>query len=82
MSTLEHELAEKISRLSADEQRKVLQFVQTLQTTPKAAFSARELMRLPAAERERFVKAAFELAADEDFETFEAYSEEHIDESP
>jgi hypothetical protein len=36
-------------------------------------------MNLSPAERSRYVAAAFERAANEDFEIFEAYSEEDID---
>jgi hypothetical protein len=43
-------------------------------------FSARELMKLPLAQRERIIAEAFALAAEEDFEIFEAYSEEDFDE--
>ena len=38
-------------------------------------------MQLPDEERERIVRASIEAAADEDFEIFEAYSEEDFDES-
>lgn len=79
MSALEHELTEKISQLSAEQQRRVLEFVQHLEAAPKAFYSARDLIKLPPEERERLIQAAFELAADEDFETFEAYSEEGLD---
>jgi hypothetical protein len=35
-----------------------------------------ELMKLPLEERNRIVKASFELAADEEFEIFEAFGDE------
>ena len=38
-------------------------------------------MQLPPEERNRLVRIAIELASDEDFEIFEAYSEEDFDES-
>ena len=81
MSAIEHELVAKISRLSADQQRKVLEFVQMLEAPIQTAYSARDLMKLPHEERKRLMQAALALAADEDFETFEAYSEEDFDES-
>lgn len=81
MSTLEHELVEKISRLEPEQQRQVLAYVQTLEAAPEQALSARDLLKLPREERQRLMAAAFALAADEDFETFEAYSEEPLDES-
>ena len=43
---------------------------------PEKRYSARELMKLPFEERNNLVMAALELAVDEDFEVFEAYSEE------
>jgi hypothetical protein len=74
MSAIERELIEKINNLSAEQQRKVLEFVN--QFEPVQQLSARELMKLPAEERKRLVQAAFTLADDEDFEIFEAYREE------
>jgi hypothetical protein len=79
MSTLEHELVEKISHLSADQQRKVLEFVRGLEAKPVRSYSARELMKFPPEERERLVKEAIERSANVDFEIFEAYSEEDFD---
>ncbi|HVU13162.1 MAG TPA: hypothetical protein VHD90_17910 [Phototrophicaceae bacterium] len=72
MSALEHELVEKISRLSVDQQQEVLEFVRGLEKPSQVVYSARELMKLSTAERQRYMQAAFDLAADEDFETFEA----------
>jgi hypothetical protein len=43
---------------------------------PDKRYSACELMKLPLEERNRLVITAFELSVDEDFEIFEAYSEE------
>jgi hypothetical protein len=78
MSTLEQEILERINKLDSEKQQRVLEFVSQLED--ERPLSARELMKLPYAERQRRVKAAFEAAANEDFETFEAYSEEPIDE--
>jgi len=58
--------------------------VQELETpqTVTATYSARDLMKLPLEQRERIIAEAFACAAEEDFEIFEAYSEENLDESP
>jgi hypothetical protein len=42
-------------------------------------FTARDLLKLPPEERRRRVADALQAAAGEDFETFEAYSEEDAD---
>ena len=78
MSALEQELVEKISHLSEAQQQKVLAFIENLETAPNTAL---DLMKLPAEERARLVAEAFALAANEDFEIFEAYTEEEVDES-
>jgi hypothetical protein len=74
MSTLEQKILERISKLNPENQKRVLDFVQQLEN--EHPLSARELLKLPYEERQRRVKAAFDSAANEDFETFEAYSEE------
>jgi hypothetical protein len=76
METLEQQILDRVRNLAPDQKRQVLAFLDQLMT--ERPLSARELMRLPAEERERYVKAALAAAADEDFETFEAYSEEDI----
>jgi hypothetical protein len=82
MNTVERELIERIHHLDEEKQRQVLEFVQTIETpTEQKRYSARELMKLPFAERNRILLEQLERAANEDFETFEAYSEEEIDES-
>lgn len=73
MSALERELIDKITRLDADQQRLVLDFVERIETaTQPKRYTARELLRLPPEERDRLIAAAFEMAATENFETFEA----------
>ena len=74
MTTLEQEIIERISKLDSENQRRVLDFVTQLEV--ERPLSARELLRLPYEERQRHVKAAFDAAANEEFEIFEAYSEE------
>ncbi len=73
MSALERELLERFNHLDAERQQWVLDFVRKIENTaPKRVYSSLELMKLPLAEREAYIKAAFEAASDEDFETFEA----------
>jgi len=76
MSALEKEILARIHRLAPEKQRRVLDFLNQLEQ--ERPLSALELMQLPVEERQRRVQAAIESAADEDFETFEAYSEEAI----
>jgi hypothetical protein len=56
--------------------QRVLGFLEQLDD--ERPLSALELMRLPAEERQKRVQAAIASAADENFEIFEAYSEETI----
>jgi hypothetical protein len=72
--SIEQQIVKKLRQLNETQQRRVLEFVDRASRQP-AGYSASELLRLPADERERAVAAAFEAAADEDFEVFEAYSE-------
>jgi len=77
MNTLDQVILAKISHLSPAQKQRVLAFIEEI-TTPKH-YTARELMRLPIEERNGILLAQLERAADEDFETFEAYSEEELD---
>ncbi len=80
MTTLERELIEKIGQLDVEQQRQVFEFVNHLEQVPhERHYSALELMTLPPEERDRLVREAFTLAADEPFETFEAYNEQDFD---
>jgi len=76
MNVLEQEIIEKFQQLEPSARQRVLGFLEQLEH--ERPLSALELMRLPAEERQRRVQAAIASAADEDFETFEAYSEEAI----
>jgi len=76
MNMLEKEIIEKFQQLESSARLRVLGFLEQLEH--ERPLSALELMRLPAEERQRRVQAAIASAADEDFETFEAYSEEAI----
>ena len=78
MNTLEQEIAQRVHQLDSAEQEKVLAFIEGLRKHAKR-YSPRELMALPAEERDRIVAEAFDRAADMDFETFEAYSQESLD---
>ena len=76
MSTVQQEIIDRLQTLDQNDQRRVLDFIAHLHEPPQKHYSPRELMRLPATERDRIVAESFKLAEDEDFETFEAYSEE------
>lgn len=76
MDVLEKEIIEKFQQLDSSARQRVLGFLEQLEH--ERPMSALELMRLPAEERQRRVRAAIASAADEDFEIFEAYSEEAI----
>jgi hypothetical protein len=83
MSAVEQEIIEKVRRLDEEAQKRVLTFIEELEisdeTPPHKFYTAPELLQLPEEERNRLVAEAFERAADEDFEIFEAYSEENFD---
>jgi hypothetical protein len=76
MNVLEKEIIEKFQQLEPSARQRVLDFLEQLEH--ERPLSALELMRLPLEERRRRVQAAIVSAADEDFEIFEAYSEEAI----
>lgn len=76
MDVLEKEIIEKFRQLEPSARQRVLSFLEQLEH--ERPLSALELMRLPAEERQRRVQAAIASAADDDFETFEAYSEESL----
>lgn len=81
MNTIEQQILEKVSHLEAEQQKRVLEFVEGLVAPPKH-YTASELMRLPFEQREAILRAQLALAVDEDFEDFEAYSEEDLDAAP
>jgi len=76
MNVLETEIIEKFQQLEPAARQRVLVLLEQLEH--ERPLSALELMRLPLEERQRRVQLAIASAADEDFETFEAYSEETI----
>ena len=75
--SIEQQIIRQLHRLDDVQKRRVLAFVAALQQP--SAHSAHDLIRLPSEERALLMAAAFEAAAGEDFETFEAYSEEDLD---
>ncbi len=76
MSTIEQELMEKIGHLNEDGKLQVLAFVEMI--TPRF-YTLDELTNMSPEERSKAVAASFAAAADEDFEIFEANSEEDFD---
>jgi len=76
--SLEQQIIERFRHLSESQKHRVLHFVERTLAEP-SSHTSREMIRLPSEERERLVAAAFEAAAGEDFEIFEAYSEEAPD---
>jgi hypothetical protein len=81
VNTIEQQILEKVSSLKPDQKLRVLAFVEQI-TTQQQHYTARELMRLPVAERNAILQAQLAQSAEEDFETFEAYSEENLDATP
>jgi len=73
---VEQQIAQRVRTLGEDQKRRVLEFITVLEQ--HRTYSARELLTLPPQERAVLVEAAFQAAQDEDFETFEAYSEEGL----
>jgi hypothetical protein len=76
--SIEQRIMERVRQMSEAQKQRVLAFVMHASQQPPV-YSARDLLQLPAEERERLVAAAFEAAADEDFEIFESYAEEDLD---
>ena len=63
---IEQQIIELLRGLNEGQKRRVLDFMTTLKPT----YTARELLNLPEEERQRRVSAAFEAAAEEEFEIF------------
>ena len=81
MTTFEQELMEKISRLDENKQRRILEFVETIENVKpvERTYTTQELMRLPFEERNRIAQAALERSLDDDVELFEAFSDKDFD---
>jgi len=73
-----HALAEGL--IAVDRIRQVLPNFndQEIITETKESPSPTELLAMPADERELWVQRSFELAANQEFEVFEAFGEEHF----
>jgi hypothetical protein len=82
MSAITRELIESINRLDMEKQRKVLEFVRSIEQSPtEKVYSPRELMRLPLEERNKIVAAALERSIHDDTELFDAFSEADFDDT-
>ena len=80
MTTVERELLERISRMDSEKQRKVLDYVRSIEEPVQTrSYTARELMRLPPEERNLLVIQALERSADGDVELLDVYDEEGMD---
>ncbi len=78
MTALEQRVIEHIQRLDETQQQQVLAFIQELEDEQQ--YPVLRLAKLPPDEQDRAIAEAFAQARNEDFETFEAYSEEPLDE--
>lgn len=77
-ASLDRQIIDRIKQLDDVQKQRVLDFVNEALEQPRR-YTARELMKLPREEHQRLMAEALEAAADEDFEVFEAYSMETID---
>src|SRR5260370_28606220 len=81
VNAIEQQILEKVSGLELEQKQRVLAFVEQIATQNKQ-YTALELMQLPFEERNTILQAQLAQAADEDFETFEAYSDEDLHDTP
>ena len=65
--SIEQRIMERVRQMSEAQKQRVLAFVMHASQQPPV-YSAWDLLQLPAEEREHLVAAAFEAAADEDFD--------------
>ena len=83
MSVLADELADIITRLDENKQRRLLEFAQQLVEEADIrvpdTLTLEELARLPYEERNRAVAAALTRSLDDDVELFDAYGERDFD---
>jgi hypothetical protein len=75
MIPIQNELLELFEQMDEQQRHQLLHVARQI-VQPSHHYTARELMALPAEERERLVAQSIAQAADEDFEIFEAYSED------
>ncbi len=78
MTALVQQVLEHVQRLDEAQQQQVLVFIQELENEQQ--YPVLRLAKLPPDEQQRVITEAFAQARDVDFETFEAYSEEPLDE--
>jgi hypothetical protein len=78
MNALEEKILERVRQLDEANQRRVLEFAESIGASLEQPLSARDLMRLPAAERNRLARAALERSQAEAVELFEAYGEDDL----
>jgi hypothetical protein len=79
MTPITHELLELVEKLDEHQQQQVLNYVRQLTAPARRYYTALELLELPAEEREHYVEASFKSSQHEDFEIFEAYSEDDLE---
>jgi hypothetical protein len=79
MTPATHELIELVEKLDEQQRQQVLDYVRQLAAPTQRFYTVRELSQMSPKERQRHILAAFEAAKDEDFEIFEAYSEEDLE---
>lgn len=79
MAAIEQEILDKLTKMSEAQKRRVLEFIRDIEAPPQKTYSARELLKLPLEQRSQIVAESLALAANEEFEVFEAYSEEDFD---
>lgn len=72
--TLEQAIVEAVRKLDDATQQRVLDIIQSLAPTSseseEESYAVDRLMRLPYEERQREIQRAFDLAAEDEFETF------------
>ena len=79
MNTIQSEILSLIEQMDENQQHQLLDTARQLIQKPSRRYTARELLKLPREERERYMAWSFAQAENEEFEIFEAYSEEDID---
>ncbi|MDX2076358.1 MAG: hypothetical protein SFZ02_07990 [bacterium] len=79
MTTIEQEILTLIGQMDENQQHQLLDTARQLIQKPHRYYTAVELLELPEEERERYMAWSFAQAENEEFEIFEAYSEEDSD---
>jgi len=76
MSAIDQTILNELHKLTETDQHQVLDFIRYLQ---QPTYTALELLKLSPELRQHYIAKSFALAQNEDFEIFEAYSEEDLD---